>query len=420
MFRVCKNAALAITIILFLSAESRGEPAISSVGGAFHEGETMVIRGSGFGVKAQPAPLKWDNFESGSIGMQVTTKGGDYTDASMWGNSVKPENVTYSNMNNRPGSIECSKNDMDDYYANLERTAYLKWGTDTTSLRKLYINFWVRYTIGTAYQRHQVKLWRIESHNDESMKFAQYNWGPQDPAHYYQRGTGVGGEASSYGFAGLLSPPENLWFQVEFQALQSNQSAADGSIEIWHSYPIGGQNAMVKVIDLNNIMTRSVPYYWDRVYIGEVSTNLDHYAVKSGTINYFDNFYVDNSWARVVIGDASTYNACRRREVQAPTAWSGTSITVTANTASFPYGTAYLYVVDENGIHNTNGYPVTVESSPKWLANVVNRWQAGSLSRDDLNRAVYWYIKGAVPVGDPMAELTEQDIGNAIKLVLPQ
>jgi hypothetical protein len=81
-----------------------------------------------------------------------------------------------------------------------------------------------------------------------------------------------------------------------------------------------------------------------------------------------------------------------------------------------PYGTAYLYVTDENGAHNTNGYPITVERSPAWLAGVVDRWQAGDLMRTDVNRAVYWYINGTSAVGDPMDVLTEEDIGNVIKI----
>ncbi|RJP72326.1 MAG: hypothetical protein C4532_06120 [Candidatus Abyssobacteria bacterium SURF_17] len=401
---------------LFFSSSAVCAPQIAGTAGAFREGESVVINGSGFGAKSRATPLKWDNFESGAPDQLIPTADGIYTNASVWGNSIREDNLTFTNANNRPGSTLCSKNDMDDYYADNQRSAYLKWGTDVDSLKKIFVTFWARFTFGTDYQRHQVKFWRIESNSDDGMKFAQYNWGPQDAAHYYQRGTGSGGVASSHYFTGQLPYQQNQWFQIEFQAEQSDQGIANGSIEIWNSHVFGSTEPMVKIIDLQDYLTRSVPYYWDRVYIGEATTNLDHY-VKSGVTNYFDNFYIDNSWARVVIGDASTYNACRRREVQIPSAWSDNSISVTVNSASLPYGTAYLYVVDGNGTYNANGYPITVEQSAKWLADVVARWQAGKLTRDDLNRAIYWYIKGTAPTGDPMAELTEEDIGNALKIV---
>ncbi|MCD6288604.1 MAG: hypothetical protein J7M12_05765, partial [Candidatus Hydrogenedentes bacterium] len=116
-------------------------------------------------------------------------------------------------------------------------------------------------------------------------------------------------------------------------------------------------------------------------------------------------------------GNASTWSACTHREIQIPTAWSNDTITFTVNQGSFPYGTAYLYVVDSTGAWNENGYPITFERSESWLAKIIKRWHNGEINDDALHRAVYWYIKGVWPTGDPMAELSETDIGNAIAIV---
>jgi hypothetical protein len=51
-----------------------------------------------------------------------------------------------------------------------------------------------------------------------------------------------------------------------------------------------------------------------------------------------------------MIGDAAIFSQCTHREIQIPTAWSDTEITVTFNQGSFTdYETCYLFVVDSDG-----------------------------------------------------------------------
>lgn len=79
---------------------------------------------------------------------------------------------------------------------------------------------------------------------------------------------------------------------------------------------------------------------------------------------YWDDLYVDNTWARIIIGDASTLSASIHREIQIPLAWASTSITANINKGTFANGaTAYLYIVDQNGEFNSNGFPIVINSS---------------------------------------------------------
>ena len=72
---------------------------------------------------------------------------------------------------------------------------------------------------------------------------------------------------------------------------------------------------------------------------------------------YWDDAYVDTTRAHVEIGDAPTYAACTQREIQIPTSWNSTSITVTANRGAFGgLPNTYLYVTDRNGAVNIAGY----------------------------------------------------------------
>jgi hypothetical protein len=398
-----------------MSALAFGEPRVSGVSGTFQEGEVITITGSGFGTKTNTSPLLWDDFEEGRDGISVTS-----LTTRAWTQFVAPGNsITYSAENNLPGSMLCSKHTMQKRDGS--NLAELMWLADKPT-EKLFISFWVYFQwadlvcpeCGDGYpypSRHQIKLWRVRNFpNNDALALKDQHWSSGDgmgEGHYYQLDVPAPYKGFYYPEA---RPQDGAWYRVEFQVQQSTPGVSNGSIEIWHSQQSG---PIAKVADERAIMTRTVSDLWNQIQLGQCPTN--NYAT---LVTYYDDVYLDNAWSRVVVGDSGTYDACTRREIQIPSAWSDNSITIAVNTASFPYGAAYLYVVDGQGARNSVGYPITIQQSPKWLANVISRWQAGSLIRNDVNRAVYWYLKGKAPVGDPMSELTEEDIGNAIKLSL--
>jgi len=70
----------------------------------------------------------------------------------------------------------------------------------------------------------------------------------------------------------------------------------------------------------------------------------------TGAYVYFDDVYMDITWSRVMLGNASTFNACTHREPLIPTAWSTSSITAYFNQGSFSNGqNVYVFVVDSTG-----------------------------------------------------------------------
>jgi hypothetical protein len=80
---------------------------------------------------------------------------------------------------------------------------------------------------------------------------------------------------------------------------------------------------------------------------------------------WMDDIYVDSSFARVMLGNASTYAASTRFEMQVPTSWADGSIELKANQGAFPGGTdAYLYVIDSGGAVSNNGSGVKVTFAP--------------------------------------------------------
>jgi hypothetical protein len=80
------------------------------------------------------------------------------------------------------------------------------------------------------------------------------------------------------------------------------------------------------------------------------------------------DIYFDDSLARVVISDSSTFDPfggsyTNHYEVQNIQSWSNSSVTFKANPGSFTSGqTVYLYVIDSNGNVNTSGYPIQIAS----------------------------------------------------------
>lgn len=73
---------------------------------------------------------------------------------------------------------------------------------------------------------------------------------------------------------------------------------------------------------------------------------------------YMDDVYYDTSFARVEIGDSSTFSACTHREIQIPTAWANGSVSITANLGSFASASGkFLFVTDSAG-HTSAGFPI--------------------------------------------------------------
>jgi hypothetical protein len=76
---------------------------------------------------------------------------------------------------------------------------------------------------------------------------------------------------------------------------------------------------------------------------------------------WMDDIYVDSSFARVLIGNASTYAASTAFEMQEPVAWSDDSISINVYQGAIKDGAAgYVYVVDANGVVSNGGGGVKV------------------------------------------------------------
>jgi hypothetical protein len=110
--------------------------------------------------------------------------------------------------------------------------------------------------------------------------------------------------------------------------------------------------------------------YLDAVKIDNyIDANNDNIVASGAVVSnngiYFDDIYIDNTFSRVEIGDASTYVNCTKRFMQIPTEWTDGTVKASLNKGNLVEGTlAYIYVIDSNGEVNPKGYPVIISDKP--------------------------------------------------------
>ena len=95
--------------------------------------------------------------------------------------------------------------------------------------------------------------------------------------------------------------------------------------------------------------------FWRQRLCGNGQDDLNNNACR-----YFDDVYVDNTFSRVILGDAPHYTDCRIVEPQIPIEWSDNTITITVNQGAIPHGTNYLYIFSADNVPNSAGFPVQV------------------------------------------------------------
>jgi len=160
----------------------------------------------------------------------------------------------------------------------------------------------------------------------------------------------------------------DVWIRVEYYIVESSMNGADdGIVKMYIQY--GEGHTFTKIIDesTETNINGGTKHFQSVVF--------DAYARTYGTFitNDYDDIYIDNTQARVEIGNNSVWANCTHREIQVPIAWSNNSIQFTVNKGSFNSGeSAYVFVVDENGSTST-GYPIVFgESQEEAVAPIVD------------------------------------------------
>ncbi len=335
-----RAAATLLCWILLLTAAgdaATAAPVVNAVEGIASQGDTLRVVGSGFGFKSPAAPLRYDNFEGGQEGSTLPAQSdGGWTTSS--NNATLP---SYSRARQRLPGETCV---LQDYSTAYRQEIGLR-GIDADTL---YMTGWCYRDdyAGTAMLSSNQKLWGNFSYAGELPQCRGDTYWSTSSGHLYVVDGQGNDTLHDWGLG--ASPYLDRWFRLERYMAMGSPGGDDG--RTW----IGADLQRIASVE-GTIYTTGNPY--DSWYIGHFYRKSDGGSLRV----YWSEMYVDNTLARIELGNAPQWDACTRREIQIPVAWSDTQAEFICNLGTFGQGeTAYLYVVDRAGDHPTAGVPVTV------------------------------------------------------------
>lgn len=184
----------------------------------------------------------------------------------------------------------------------------------------------------------------------------------------FARGTGVGFEPpGSNKYLRVWEDPHGKegvrisWTQM---TVHDDWTAAPVTPGEWHlmEFMLDTESGELKVYTDRALLT-TVDVSDDNSYSGKWSPTIALLGF-NGKIQEFqdikiDDIYMDKSFARVAIGDKPNFSELRTYELQYPVNWNSNTIDVKLNFGALnPDHKTYLYVIDEHGQVNENGYPL--------------------------------------------------------------
>jgi len=322
--------------------------------------QTVTISGSGLGTKTQAAPMQFDDFEEGVNGAALTTTSGTNGWTEIAASTGSPSEFPRYNRDaaHSGGLGTHARFDPPVYNSsfNLYAPAKFRYG--------MYLDAWLRY-FRPANDTRSWKPWDMYGSSDgQGFGNPVIDW--------------FGTCDGSLTFAGYTDIASPSGFSRSMNATLDTFTGSMHHLQIWAkpNTPTGASNGVIEIlVDGTEVLAHD-----DMMFIGAGSTNtwarlaLGFYMshdqqgqpgcispVGTGGAMYWDDVYIDNTAARVELGNHPIYSECTHREIQIPTAWSDGSITFEVNRGSFAADDqAYLFVVNSNGMKSV-GYPVTVQ-----------------------------------------------------------
>ena len=341
----------------------------SGIGGptTITHGGTATFTGADFGTKSQAAPVVWDN---GSGSDPLNLWDGAWPDSSADASYRIDYRVPAEGLpHNRVSACITGAHYTNDA-SNLGRNVMV-WKNLTTSLPDyVYLSFYARlsdnFDSGDNFKYFDFSCGSGVPYTVDTP--AWNNW-------YIEYVGGVSGDHHCNDDGGtLFHQPgafrDYLWNSWYHGAKQVDPRVGWTKIEItlyltsgndgWYDIYENG----VHIIDLAEQGTGAHTYNGPTdAYEGiDRTISVGGYSREHYTYNwrYYSDIYLDYALNRVILGNASTYNACTIREPQIPTAWSDNSVTVGVNLGAMADDTsAWIYIVNELGEVNNTGYAVT-------------------------------------------------------------
>lgn len=327
-----------LSLILSLAAFSQYAFAAPVITGFSVSGGKLTIAGSGFGTKSPAAPLLWADFQAGSLNP-----------------SPLGQRKTWSAISNLTLVNGAAQGSWDSVPSSQVQSFSFRF--DKSPITKIY-HYQKRHYNFAATTNH--KFWRLWTYGDVGPNNFVAAYVNGEVFCYNEKETDQGIYDIDGAQGGRYTP--NKWLTEEFiwqysggTGLNRAGQRVRGGTGIW-DYTRDG----VVVQHRENVDNGPSNF-------GELRT--DNYTASqapppAGAKVLMDNIYIDDTYARVMIGNASTLAASTRRDIQVPSAWTSGTVSAAMNTVSFTQGEkAYLFVVDSTN-KASPGYPITIGSTP--------------------------------------------------------
>jgi hypothetical protein len=377
MLKIIKTMAL-LSVFLALPVLVHAQPVVTGITGTYLHGTEISVSGLAFGTKTTAAPALWEDFNDGEyngqpitdvlsewviggVGFNTTVAGA--AEKALFENSVRYGNRGYSVKVRTPDPITGNGENK-----NVACCWPKKWSVGLNG--KMYASFKFRFTGGDTWYNEcpqQFKVMGIGNATDVYLAFTSY---PNIPYIYQNTSFNLYSYHHPDGQTDNVTNPilghftghkytvyGDTWISVEVEfTLPSAILAQDGSVKSV-AYADGFTDYKTRTgfgiwDETGGDITNDFDAIWFRNYMPTLAAGCDTMY----TINT-DDVYVDVSWSRILIGNASTFSACTHKELQIPSAWEPYNITATFNLGTFTSTEGlYLFVVNSDGVASA-GFP---------------------------------------------------------------
>jgi hypothetical protein len=341
-------------------SRSATTPSITGTSGSSAHNGLLTLTGSGFGTKAIAGPMLYDDFDSGAVSSSVETRAplihqGSLASYNLW---QKDGGGAYTNqiirLDNSSPKVRSSLharaifNNSAFWALNL----FVPYAGFTTGT-ELFFSFYYRMMkTGASYGR-QSKAWIAYDNSWVDHAYWSTAYNGCEGGGWRQHRTEI--DDRSFPLEGQQIDRE--WVRFEHYLKQSSPGGSNGMWRTTVHRPSLGSPVIISQ-SLANVPLRTSATEWTRWVFG--GAYYDMCSSSDFATLDVDEFYFDNTQARVELGNASTLALCTRRELQRATAWANDRITFTVNRGYLGDGTTvYAYVYDTTGTANAIGFPVS-------------------------------------------------------------
>jgi hypothetical protein len=331
-------------------AAQTGGPSIGTASPAagLNQGETVTIAGARFGAFGGQV-LSWDDFETSRLGADV--------------HNLSPiHGFTWKAFRGAPGTDTIQVVNTRAHSGG--KSLFLSWDAETINgfgwgfggdpkkgpYSKLYISYW-RYYTGTYVQgQHNHKAFYVYGSGDDDLPqaigfipAADTRWGVMSNQNL------MGTYSQNVNPTDVtFDSARNGWHRWDYWFAINATGSFNGVV--WHLFD---QAVKINRADYK-FRSDSQTGLWNSIAIGHMGQGM-----LGNLRQWYDDVYIATTRARVELCSGSSWSSRGRCEIQFPTAWADTSITIRVNQGAFSSANAYLYVVDANG-NPSNGIPVAV------------------------------------------------------------